>query len=256
MENKYFVEEGSIVRKIWGKADTILFIFAGAAAEFALNKAVDWLYFTGRLPKNPLGRLISTVNYAKIIVFAEEKAATQAINQMNKIHAQVEEKRGFKIPEWAYRDVLFMLIDYSVRAFESLERKLTFDEKEAVFKVFTKVGNQMNIEGLPANFKAWEEMRSLQLQANFEYSKYTKDLFKQYRKNLGALRYQLLLEAQILIAPPQIKKLLNFRKRSLLFAVIPLYKASRVIKADYLLKEFLLPKTYKADIKSLDQSPI
>lgn len=152
MENKYFVEEGSIVRKIWGKADTILFIFAGAAAEFALNKAVDWLYFTGRLPKNPLGRLISTVNYAKIIVFAEEKAATQAINQMNKIHAQVEEKRGFKIPEWAYQDVLFMLIDYSVRAFESLERKLTFDEKEAVFKVFTKVGNQMNIERTPCKF--------------------------------------------------------------------------------------------------------
>ncbi|RYD89131.1 MAG: DUF2236 domain-containing protein, partial [Sphingobacteriales bacterium] len=37
---KYFVEEGSIVREIWGKADNILFIFAGSAAEFALNKAV------------------------------------------------------------------------------------------------------------------------------------------------------------------------------------------------------------------------
>jgi hypothetical protein len=31
------------VRKIWGSADTTLFIFAGSAAEFALNKAVDWL---------------------------------------------------------------------------------------------------------------------------------------------------------------------------------------------------------------------
>ncbi len=50
----YFVEEKSIVRKIWGNADTILFIFAGAAPEFALNKAVDWLYFTGRLPSDPL----------------------------------------------------------------------------------------------------------------------------------------------------------------------------------------------------------
>jgi hypothetical protein len=26
-----------------------------------LNKAVDWLYFTGRLPSDPLGRLFSTV---------------------------------------------------------------------------------------------------------------------------------------------------------------------------------------------------
>ena len=39
-----FVEINSIVRKIWGKSDTVLFIFAGASAEFALNKAVDWLY--------------------------------------------------------------------------------------------------------------------------------------------------------------------------------------------------------------------
>ena len=64
----YFVQQDSIVRKIWGNADTVMFIFAGAAAEFALNKAVDWLYFTGKLPKDPLGRLFSTVNYAKVIV--------------------------------------------------------------------------------------------------------------------------------------------------------------------------------------------
>ena len=44
---RYFVEPNSIVRRIWGKGDTILFIFAGASAEFALNKAVDWLYYTG-----------------------------------------------------------------------------------------------------------------------------------------------------------------------------------------------------------------
>ena len=36
-----FVKENSIVREIWGKSDTVLFIFAGASAEFALNKAVD-----------------------------------------------------------------------------------------------------------------------------------------------------------------------------------------------------------------------
>ena len=68
---QYFVNKQSIVREIWGKSDTILFIFAGASAEFALNKAVDWLYFTGKLPKDPLGRLFSTVNYARQIVFSE-----------------------------------------------------------------------------------------------------------------------------------------------------------------------------------------
>src|SRR5436190_2297302 len=113
-----FVENDSVVRKIWGKSDTILFIFAGASAEFALNKAVDWLYFTGKLPSDPLGRLFSTIAYARQIVFSDKEAALQAIDKMASLHAGVEGKRGALIPEWAYRDVLFMLIDYSVRAYE------------------------------------------------------------------------------------------------------------------------------------------
>src|SRR5438094_3011245 len=98
---KYFVEPGSVIRKIWGKGDTILFIFAGASAEFALNKAVDWLYYTGRLPADPLGRLFSTVNYARQIVFSENEAALQAIDKISSIHTSVEKQRGAQIPDWA-----------------------------------------------------------------------------------------------------------------------------------------------------------
>src|SRR3981081_2884727 len=98
-----FVPAGSIVRKIWGNADTALFIFAGAAAEFALNKAVDWLYFTSRLPADPLGRLFSTVAYARQIILSEEAAALNAIDKITAIHKGVEENRGAKIPDWAYR---------------------------------------------------------------------------------------------------------------------------------------------------------
>src|SRR3970282_2785021 len=98
MEGEYFVERDSIVREIWGKGDTILLIFAGAAAEFALNKAVDWLYFTGRLPADPLGRLFSTVSYARRIVFSVKEAAYGAIDSITSIHSAVEEKRGTKIP--------------------------------------------------------------------------------------------------------------------------------------------------------------
>ena len=101
----YFVHEHSIVRRIWGKSDTILLIFAGAAAEFALNKAVDWLYFTGKLPADPIGRLFSTVGYARTIVFSEERTALAAIDRINAIHAGVENARGSKIPDRAFRDV-------------------------------------------------------------------------------------------------------------------------------------------------------
>src|SRR6476646_8151083 len=129
---EYFVAKGSVVRQIWGKSDTILFIFAGAAAEFALNKAVDWLYFTGRLPADPLARLFSTVDYARRIVFADRAGAERAIDSIAAIHAAVEAKRGQPIPAWAYRDVLFMLISYSMRAFEVLERPLTAAECEEI----------------------------------------------------------------------------------------------------------------------------
>ena len=251
----YFVQKNSIVRQIWGKADTVMFIFAGAAAEFALNKAVDWLYFTGKLPADPLGRLFSTVNYAKLIVFAEEEAAIQAIQQMNYIHTKIEEKRGFNIPDWAYRDVLFMLIDYSIRAYESLERKLTSKEKNEAFEVFNRVGKLMQIPALPNSYGDWEEQRKLQLQENFAYSKYTQDLFLQYKKYLGYFRYQLVLEAQNLMVPPPIKKLLNFRKHSLLKPIIPIYKLSQLVKADVFLKALILPNAYKAEIKALDRQP-
>src|SRR5215204_5429182 len=86
---EFFVKKESIVRTIWGKSDTVLFIFAGAAAEFALNKAVDWLYFTGRLPADPIGRLFSTVTYARMIIFAELDNANKAIDKIAAIHAGV-----------------------------------------------------------------------------------------------------------------------------------------------------------------------
>lgn len=153
----YFVAKNSIIRKIWGSPDTTLFIFAGAAAEFAVNKAVDWLYFTGRLPADPLGRLFSTVVYSQKIIFSELEDAHRAIDQVTMIHKGVEENRGMQIPDWAYRDVLFMLIAYSVSSFEVLQRKLMDDEKEEIFDVFYRVGARMGLKDLPSNYKEWKK---------------------------------------------------------------------------------------------------
>lgn len=253
MEAEYFVDKHSIVREIWGKGDTILFIFAGASAEFAVNKAVDWLYFTGRLPSDPLGRLFSTVSYARTIIFSEKQAALQAIDSMSKIHAGVESKRGAKIPEWAYRDVLFMLIDYSIRSFEVLERKLKKAEKEDLFDVFYRMGSQMGVRELPASFEEWKKMREEHMRKDLQYSKYTADLYQQYRKHLGAARYRLLLEAQTLVVPEKVRELLNFRSYSLLNPILGIYKFSRNIKADKFLKDLILPSAYKTEIASLDR---
>lgn len=86
---------------------------------------MDWLYFTGQLPADPLGRLFSTVAYAKKIVFLPQKEAEAAIDQIAGIHEQVEKARTANIPQWAYRHVPYMLIGYSITAYEVLERRLS-----------------------------------------------------------------------------------------------------------------------------------
>ncbi|MAM19181.1 MAG: hypothetical protein CME35_09440 [Gramella sp.] len=253
MKKELFVAEDSIVREIWGKSDTILFIFAGASAEFALNKAVDWLYFTGRLPKDPLGRLFSTVDYARQIVFSDKETALRAIENMNRIHASVGQQRGSHIPQWAYRDVLFMLIDYSIKAYELLERPLEISEKKEVFKVFWEVGLRMGIQELPVNFEHYQTSRSLHLQQHLLCGEFTDDLYRQYRKHLGWTRYRMLLETQIIILPEIVRKQLGLRKFSILSLFLFAYKFSRNFHLDEFLKAVILPSDYKKEIRALDR---
>jgi hypothetical protein len=249
---QFFVDKKSIVRQIWGKGDTILFIFAGASAEFALNKAVDWLYYTGKLPSDPLGRLFSTVNYARLIVFSETQAAFEAIDKITHIHTVIEKQRGDQIPDWAYRDVLFMLIDYSIRSYEVLEKKLSLHEKEEVFNVFYRVGERMGLQDLPQNYSSWLQMRLEHMQNDLHKSAFTSDLYKQYKKHLGLVRYRLLIEGQILVAPQRVGRLLQFRSFSLLSPVLFLYKVLRHLRVSQSLKYAILPKNYRQEIKELD----
>src|SRR6187401_105479 len=251
---QFFVEKKSVVRQIWGKSDTILFIFAGAAAEFALNKAVDWLYYTGKLPSDPLGRLFSTVRYARGIVFSSTDIAHKTIDSIKQIHQTVEQNRGYSIPDWAYRDVLFMLIHYSIASYELLEKKLTEEEKEEVYNVFYRVGSRMGLQELPFTYIEWLPVRESHLIADLQKSKYTADLFKQYKKHLGAMRFKVLIEGQKLVVPDRVKELLQFSDFSLLRPVVPLYKISRLMKMDWLLKNIILPSEYKDQINELDVS--
>lgn len=250
-----FVEKDSIVRKIWGKSDTVLFIFAGASAEFALNKAVDWLYFTGKLPADPLGRLFSTVSYARKIVFSSMEEANKALDTLRHIHGVVEQNRGFSIPDWAYRDVLFMLIHYSIASYELLDRKLNDAEKEEVYNVFYRVGSRMGLKELPLTYIQWLPVRQAHLMEDLQKSDYTTDLFIQYKKHLGTFRFKVLIEGQKLVVPERVKELLQFGDFSMLTPALPVYKISRLLKMDWLLKSVLFPPAYKQQIKELDVHP-
>ena len=252
-DNHYFVNSQSIVLKIWGNTDTILLIFAGASAEFALNKSVDWLYFTGKLPKDPLGRLFTTVQYAQKIVFGKLETAKETIESMNTMHFYIEQARGFKIPNTAYQDVLYMLIDYSIRAYEILERNLTHAEKQEVFDVFIRLGQLMNINDLPESFSEWLLMRKVHLMRNLQYSQLSKDLFAQYRLQLGNFRYGLLIEVYRLLTPESVQSHLKLKRKSFLNLVIRPYKCSKKVRLDQVFKYALLPKNFQKEIAALQR---
>jgi len=250
--SNYFVDKNSIVRQIWGKADTVLFIFAGASAEFALNKSVDWLYFTGRLPSDPLGRLFSTVSYAQRILFSDYVGALHAIDQITAIHQNVEVSRGMCIPDEAYLDVLYLLIDYSILSYELLERKLSESEKAEVFEVFYRVGKRMELVGLPVSYQDWLIKREKQLTANLICSDFTFDLYRQYRKHLGPVRYRILKQAQLLLVPQHARALLQLGEVRWLSPIVLIYKVFRLVNLQNILKNAILPPTYIAQVRAMD----
>ena len=248
----YFVPPGSIVRQIWGDADVILLIFGGAAAEFALNRAVDWLFFTGKLPADPIARLFSTVQYAQKIILSTDAQARQAIGQINAIHGGVEQQRGRQIPDWAYRDVLYMLIDYSERAFQLLHRPLTEAEQDDLFLHFREVGTGLNLSDLPTSYTNWKADRRAHLDRDLVSSEFTDKLFRRYREQLGSWRYDLLRQAQAILVPEQVSRLLGLPRKPLLAYFIGLYKVLNALKLRSAVQRLLLPTEYLAQIRGLN----
>lgn len=247
-----FVAPGSIVRSIWGDADTILFVFAGSAAEFALNRAVDWLFYTGKLPADPLGRLVSTAGFAREIVFADEDMARRSLARIRAAHQAVERSRGRAIPAWAHRDVLYMLIDYSGRAFELLHRPLTVLEKADLYEVFRRVGEGLAIPGLPETYDAWRTDRSLHLERDLAYSDLTAELYRRYRRHIGWWRYETLLRVQSILVPDHVRRLLGLEPCRWLRPSLATYGAMARIGLRPLVHRIVMPPSILPQIRALD----
>ena len=248
-----FVGQRSIVRRIWGNPDLILLIFAGSAAEFALNRAVDWLFFTNEIPRDPIGRLFSTVRYAQEIVFLDEDRAQQAIGRISKIHGNVERQRAQTIPDWAYRDVLYMLIDYSERAHQLLYRPLSVAERQELYEVFRRVGAGLHIPNLPESYAEWQPDRKLHMDRDLVNSNYTSLLFREYRRHLGAWRYQILLQVQALVVPDEVRKLLRLKRVDVLYNMIRSYSIVDWLSLQWLVEGVLIPPQYWGKVRDLDR---
>jgi len=245
-----FVDRRSIVRKIWGDPDLVLLIFAGSAAEFALNRAVDWLFFTGEIPRDPIGRLFSTVRYAQEIVFVDEEKARRTLDRINSQHASVEHQRGQTIPDWAYRDVLYMLIDYSERAYALLYRSLSLRQQSELFEVFLRIGEALCIPELPRTYAEWKLDRRRHLVRDLTYSKHTALLYHAYREHLGMWRYYLLLEVQALLVPDEVRRLLHLNSTSLISGAARTYGKIGSNPLRSLAHTLLIPPRYWSEVRN------
>jgi uncharacterized protein (DUF2236 family) len=249
-----FVKQGSVVRRIWGDGDMILFIFAGSAAEFALNRAVDWLFFTGKLPRDPIGRLFSTAGYAQHIVFADDRTATQTLDGIRHVHEAVERKRGQQIPDWAHRDVLYMLIDYSERAHDMLAGRLTAEEQRELYDVFRRVGLGLRIPDLPATYTEWRADRARHLENDLVHGPGTDALHARYREHLGAWRYRLLLRIQSIMVPERVLALMQRRRSSWLRPVIRVYPLFVRLGMRAVIQRVLMPARHLGAVRGLDHA--
>ncbi|HEX8392826.1 MAG TPA: oxygenase MpaB family protein [Longimicrobium sp.] len=247
-----FVNPGSIVRRIWGDGDMVLLVFAGSAAEFALNRAVDWLFFTGKLPADPIGRLFSTAGYSQQIVFADAATATRTLARIRMVHEAVEHQRGERIPDWAHRDVLYMLIDYSERAHELLVRPLAANEREELYDVFRRVGEGLGIPDLPETYAEWKVDRELHLHRDLVRAEGTGALYDQYRKHLGGWRYHILLRIQSILVPDHVRDLLGMNRAAWLLPLLRLYPVLARAGLRSLIQRLLMPPQYLAAARALD----
>jgi ER-bound oxygenase mpaB/B'/Rubber oxygenase, catalytic domain len=247
-----FVNRDSIVREIWGDSDMILLIFAGSAAEFALNRAVDWLFYTNQVPSDPIGRLFSTARYAQEIVFVDEVEAQRTLDRINAAHVSVQRRRGEPIPDWAFRDVLYMLIDHSERAYRLLFRPLTHSEQEELYSVFHRIGERLNIQELPANYDEWQTDRLRHLERDLAYTPHTGLLYERYREHLGEWRYQILLQVQALLVPERVRHLLGIEPFRPLALAARAYGFLRVRELRSLIHWLLLPSDHLDEVKQLE----
>lgn len=250
---EYFAPPGSIARTIWGNSDTLMLVFAGAAAEFALNRAVDWLFFTGNLPRDPIGRLFSTARFAQQIMFADTATAQATITRIATIHRAVERQRGMTIPDWSHRDVLYMLMDYSERAYELLHRPLTPAEHAELYAINLRFGTQLGIPALPASYIAWRNDRQRHLEQDLAHSQYTSMLYAQYRYHLGAWRYNMLLEIQAVLVPPIVRDMLKLTPLPRTRRSIHLYRRLEQWGLRPLVQRLIMPSEWLPDVRRLDQ---
>lgn len=245
-----------ITRKIWGDGDTVLLVFAGAAAEFALNRAVDWLFFTGALPRDPIPRLFRTVGYAQRIAFSAPSEAAHTLERIRQVHASVERQRGQSIPAWAHRAVLYMLIDYSERAVRLLRGPLDCNRQEALYADFRRIGLGLGIAELPLTYTGWRADRARRLTEDLAWSPLTATLYHAYQHHLGAARSEVLRRIQAVLVPSEVRQMLRLPPPAAGTGLLAVWRAIRALRLGAVARRLVVPPPHWDALGQLERPPV
>jgi uncharacterized protein (DUF2236 family) len=245
-----------ITRRVWGSPDAILLFFAGGAAEFAAIKAVDWLFFTARLPDAPVERLFETVGFAQRVFFGDPERAAETIEQINRIHRHVEGARGQGIPQWAYRDVLFMLVDYGERAHEVVFGPMSEADRVSHLGAALALGRAMDLRDLPTTYTEYKAQRHRQLSEDYARTPLTNELYARYRAALGPWRFWLLRLVQASLLPDELRQTLGLEPNRLVDLLLRAYHYLPG-GGDKLrpLHSILLPRRFAKQLRGMARAP-
>jgi mpaB/rubber oxygenase-like protein len=249
-----FVQPRSIVQRVWGNPDLVLLISAAAAAEFALNRAVDWLFVTGRVVRDPWTRLLDTAAYAQRIAFGDDAETHRALAEIRAVHEAVERRRGTAIPAWSKRDVLYLLVDYSERSFRLLRRPLVAGERRELWDSYRRVGTELGIEGLPETYTQFRLDRELHLERDLALSRHTLMLYSMYRRHLGPWRYALLRQLQAAVVRERVRRLLGLPARTWARRVLGLYPLFEEFGLRRGIERALIPRRHRSAMLALDRA--
>ncbi len=202
-------------RRVWSDPTCMLLVFVGASGEFPLNPSVDWLFYTGRLPADPIARFLSTIDYLRRLIIADKETRNLEATKLKQLHQQLETNRGQQIPATSYRDVLCMDTMYSIRSVPLVTGvELSPDEKDQVVRDLSSVGQQMGIPDLPWTYDQLCEQRKERIPL-WVTNEFTKRLLDSYRRALGPVTYELLISAYPMMLEPELLDQLGLSKRIL-----------------------------------------
>lgn len=222
-----------ITRTIWGDADNVLLIYAGAAAEFALNPENHWLFYTGKLPSDPLRRFEKTLQYQRKLFFTPQEVVPALAKHIKDIHSDLEQKRSreqgeIKISDQAYLQVFSMLIEYGILGYEYLQRrKMTDEERETYFSDIRSIALMMEIRDFPEDYCEYSTRRARMIESELHCNVFTQELMAAYRKSLAPFCYWGLLQFQARFIHPMLACRLELKTNRLFWAAYWLYPRIR-----------------------------